>query len=163
MINKKRIVALVFACLSVLICLHLFLNSDIALAQKDPGNLDIRTSVAQKDYNALRELPVMVSVIKDGELLMHRESQFNANVSYSLPAGIYDIRVEGDGMLTLVKRGILVKAGETTEIIGGPMRVGTGVKIIEYATGGLSREEIAARLAKLEANVAELQKARQTK
>ena len=105
----------------------------------------------------------MVSVIKDGELLKHRESQLNANVYYSLPAGIYDIRVEGDGMQTLVKRGILVKAGEKTEIIGGPMRVGTGVKIVEYATGGLSREEIAARLAKLEATVAELQKTRQTK
>jgi hypothetical protein len=64
-------------------------------------------------------------------------------------------------MQTLVKRGIHVKEGERTDIIGGPMRVGAGVKIIEYAAGGLSREEIAARLAKLEAGLAELQKARQ--
>jgi hypothetical protein len=38
------------------------------------------------------------------------------------------------------------------------MRAGTGVRTVEYAIGGLSREEIAARLAKLEAAMAELQK-----
>ena len=45
----------------------------------------------------------------------------------------------------------------------GMLLVGTGVKIIEYAAGGLSREEIAARLAKLEAAIADLPKPRQVK
>lgn len=104
----------------------------------------------------------MVSVIKEGAVLKQREVHVNSSASFTLPAGLYDVRLEGDGMQTLVKRGIHVNEAERTNIIGGPMRVGPGVKTIEYATGGLSREEIAARLAKLEAAVAELQK-RQTR
>jgi hypothetical protein len=38
------------------------------------------------------------------------------------------------------------------------MRAGAGVRTVKYAIGGLSPEEIAARLAKLEAAMAELQK-----
>ena len=132
-----------------------------ALAQRDAVNLDVRTSVLNASFKALVEIPVMVSVIKDGEVIKQKEARINSSATFSLPAGLYDLRLEGDGMQTLIKRGIHVKEGERTDIIGGPMRAGTGVKIIEYAAGGLSREEIAARLAKLEAGVAELQKARQ--
>ena len=117
--------------------------------------------VLDASFQALKEIPLMVSVIKDGDVVKQKETRINSNATFSLPAGLYDVRLEGDGMQTLVKRGIHIKEGERTEIIGGPMRVGTGVKIIEYAAGGLSREEIAARLAKLEAGLAELQKARQ--
>ena len=49
-------------------------------------------------------------------------------------------------------------AGDRTDMIAGPMRAGQGVKIVEYATGGLSREEMAARLQRLEAAIAELMK-----
>jgi hypothetical protein len=132
-----------------------------ALAQREAVNLDIRTSVLEASYKALVEIPVMVSVIKDGEVVKQKEARINSNATFSLPAGLYDVRLEGDGMQTLVKRGIHVKEGERTDIIGGPMRVGTGVKIVEYATGGLSREEVAARLQKLEAGVAALQKTKQ--
>jgi len=117
--------------------------------------------VLDASFQALKEIPLMVSVIKDGDVVKQKETRINSNATFSLPAGLYDVRLEGDGMQTLVKRGIHIKEGERTEIISGPMRVGTGVKIIEYAAGGLSREEIAARLAKLEAGLAELQKARQ--
>src|SRR5262245_45527190 len=126
MTEKKRLLEMGFTSLLVLNCSYLLLTSDSALAQKDPVNLNIRTSIAQNDYNALRERPVMISVIKDGELLKHTEAQFNSNVKFSLPAGIYDIRLEGDGMQTLVKRGIQLKVGEETDIIGGPMHAGTG-------------------------------------
>src|SRR2546425_12522147 len=153
------VTALAFALL--LICATAAPNSGLVLAQRDPASLDVRTSVEDASHQALKERPVMVSVIKDGAVVKQREIQFNSNVAFPLPAGLYDVRLEGDGMQTLVKRGIHVNEGERTEIIGGPMRVGTGVKIIEYAAGGLSREEIAARLAKLEAGLAELQKARQ--
>ena len=82
----------------------------------------------------------------------------NSTARFSLPAGPFDVRLEGDGTETVVKRGIHVQAEEETTVIGGPMRAGTGVRIVEYAIGGLSREEIAARLANLEAAMAELQK-----
>lgn len=153
----------VFALALLLICATASPNSRLVFAQKDTGSLDVRTSVEDASYQTLKERPVMVSVIKDGAVVKQREIQFNSNVAFPLPAGLYDVRLEGDGMQTLVKRGIHVNEGEKTSIIGGPMRAGTGVKIIEYAIGGLSREEIAARLAKLEAVIADLPKPRQVK
>lgn len=162
----KKLISFVVADLAavmLLIFANAAPNSRPVLAQRDPTSLDVRTSLAEDSYQALRERPIMVSVIKDGAVVKQKEVQFNSNATFSVPAGLYDVRLEGDGMQTMVKRGIHVNEGERTNIIGGPIRVGTGVKVIEYAVGGLSREEIAARLAKLEAAVAELQKARQAK
>lgn len=124
------------------------------------GNLSLRTSVTEDSYQALRQVPVMVSVIRDGQVVKQMEMQLNSNTGFTLPAGLYDVRVEGDGMQTLVKRGIHVMAGDRTDMIAGPVRAGQGVKIVEYAAGGLSREEMAARLQKLEAAMAELMKSR---
>jgi len=151
--KQMSLVVTVFAFALLLICATASPNSGLVLAQRDTSSLDVRTSVEEASYQALKERPVMVSV----------EIQFNSNVAFPVPAGLYDVRIEGDGMQTLVKRGIHVNEGERTNMIGGPMRVGTGVKIIEYAAGGLSREEIAARLAKLEAAIADLPKPRQVK
>lgn len=124
-----------------------------AVAQK---NLNIRVGLAQASYEALRETPVMVSVIKDGTVFRQQESPINSTVSFTVPVGLYDVRLEGAGMETLVKRGIHVIAGETAQVVGGPMQAGAGVRIVEYATGGLAREEVAARLAKLDGEVAHL-------
>ena len=159
---KKRnsVVVMQVALGVLLICAASVVSPRSVVAQRDATILDVRTSIEDASYQALKERPVMVSVIQNGEVVKQRELGFNSNVAFPLAAGLYDVRIEGDGMLTLVKRGIHVNQGERTNIIGGPMRVGTGVKIIEYATGGLSREEIAARLAKIETAVAELQKAR---
>ncbi len=161
MIHNDDLLPKVFAAALVLICWGMLVIPEPAMAQGDEPNLYVATSVVQASYNALSETPIMISVIMNGEMVKQTEAQVNSNTRFTLPAGIYDIRLEGDGMQTLVKRGIQVKAGERSDAIGGPMRVGVGVKTIEYATGGLSREEVAARLAKLETAVAELQKARQ--
>jgi len=80
----------------------------------------------------------------------------------SLPAGQYDVRVEGEGVTTEVKRGVQVFSGRDGSLIA-IVRPGQGAHIVEYATGGLAREEIAARIARLEAAVAELQKSRPPK
>ena len=60
-------------------------------------------------------------------------------------------------MVTVVKRGLVVSKGETNAV-SVTMKSGQGVKVIEYATGALSREEIAARLMKLESAVEELKR-----
>ena len=159
--ERKSWSAAILASLFVLICVAALRTSGSTLAQGESINLDVRTSVADDSFDALRQQPVMVTVIKDGEVMKQTEALLNSNARFSLTPGLYDLRLEGDGMITLVKRGIHVTYGEKTAIIGGPMRAGSGVKTIEYATGGLSREEIAARLTKLEAAVAELTKARQ--
>jgi hypothetical protein len=82
--------------------------------------------------------------------------EFNSD---SIRPGVYDVRVEGEGLVTEVKRGVHAFAGQKTEVTF-QVRSGQGVRIVEYATGALPREEIAARLAKLEAQVAELSKPR---
>ena len=154
--NKAAVTTIAF----VLLLAMANASSKPALAQRESTNLDVRTSVFDASYQALKEQPVMVSVINDGAVVKQREVHFNSSATFALPAGMYDVRLEGDGMQTLVKRGIHVNEGDVTHVVGGPMRAGTGVKTIEFATGGLSREEVAARLAKLETAVADLQKTR---
>lgn len=119
-------------------------------------NFNIRVNVAQASYQALREIPVMVSVIKDGAVFRQQKTQLNSSVRFAVPAGLFDVRLEGAGMETLVKGGVQVLEGQDTELIGGPMKAGTGIRIVGYATGGLAREEVAARLAKLDGEVADL-------
>jgi hypothetical protein len=155
---KTRMILVLTALLATLLIVASASTLKAVGPQRETG-LEVRTSILDSSYQALKELPVMVSVIRDGQVVKQREVQFNSSANFSpLPPGLYDVRIEGDGMQTLVKRGIHVNDGERTNIIGGPMRVGTGVKTIEYATGGLSREEVAARLAKLEAEIADLEK-----
>ncbi len=160
---KKTLVAIVSVCGLALVCSATLLNFSRVSAQGTTIDLKVRTSVADDSFEALKQRPVMVSVVKDGQVVKQMDALLNSSVSFSVPAGLYDVRLEGDGMQTLVKRGIHVKEGEDTSLIGGPMHKGVGVKVIEYATGGLSREEVAARLAKLETAVSELQKARAIK
>lgn len=161
--SRKAGYCFLVCALVVLLSGILWTKPEVTVAQGEPGKLEVRTSVLSASYAALKEHPVMVSVIKDGMVIKQTEIQLNANTGFALPAGLYDLRVEGDGMVTLVKRGILVKAGERTDVIGGPMSAGAGAHIVEYAVTGMTREEIAARIGKLETAVAELQKARQTK
>jgi hypothetical protein len=132
-----------------------------ALAQRlGNGSLAVRVDVADDSFKALQGRGVMVSVIRDGEVTAQQECHLNSSVRFELAPGLYDVRVEGDGMVTMVKRGIHVFEGKSTETLAGPMRAGTGAHVVEYAVGGLSREEVAARLTKLEAAVAALQKGR---
>ena len=160
---KKTLVAMASVFGLVIVCLAISFNFSTVSAQQGTTNLTVRTSVADDSFEALKQRPVMVSVVKDGQVVKQMDALLNSSASFSVPAGLYDVRLEGDGMQTLVKRGIHVNEGAETSVIGGPMHKGVGVKVIEYATGGLSREEVAARLAKLETAVTELQKARVSK
>jgi hypothetical protein len=102
-----------------------------------------------------------VSFVKDGKIALKDEKAPNCNggscvvtsyTPYHLAPGSYDVRVEGEGAVTVVKNGIAVVAGQKREVISD-LRAGKGVKITEYATGGLSREELATRMKKLEDTV----------
>jgi hypothetical protein len=106
----------------------------------------------------------MVSAIRDGEVVEQQEMELprDGRIGNNLTEGVYDIRVEGDGVVTEVKKGVHVFAGRELNL-SHAMHAGKGARIVEYATGGLSREEVAARLAKLDEQVAELMKARKEK
>ena len=106
--------------------------------------------------------PALVSAIRDGQIVEQHEVLLTTGRdlnSDAITPGVYDVRVEGEGLVTEVKRGIHVFAGQKTDLTFQE-RPGKGVHIVEYATGALSREEIAARLEKLESQVANLTKAR---
>lgn len=127
-----------------------------ALAQE--GSLYVRA----KHKEGADELPVMINAIRDGEVIRQEEvvlwSTNDQLVLFRTPAGLYDVRVEGEGVITEVKQGIHVfPRGEGDTNLHFIMRPGQGVHIVEYATGGLSREEIATRLARLENVVSQLQ------
>lgn len=159
---SRELLLFAIACLSG-IAVVVGLSGSISGQAPTKKNLNVQVGLVHASYEALKETPIMVSVIKDGEVILQQEVRNNSSPSFALVPGLYDVRLEGEGMQTQVKRGILVKAEPPTTIIGGPMQQGTGVKIIEYGTTGLSREEVAARLTKLEAAVGELQKARQAR
>lgn len=138
--------------------------SHAALAQQPNGNLQVAvqpdpTAASAKGLKGV----VMISVLSDGAVVKQDEVEVSGlPPNFTLLVGVYDVRVEGDGMVTIVKRGVHVTAKDSTKVIA-PMRPGQGVRIVEYATGGLAREEVAARLAKLEAAVVQMQKAQQAK
>lgn len=104
----------------------------------------------------------MASAIRNGSIVRQYEVVLQPGIARltldDLAEGTYDVRIEGDGMVTEEKHGVHIFAGKDGSL-SFVMRSGKGVHIVEYATGGLSREEVAARLAKLESAVAQLQKA----
>jgi hypothetical protein len=131
-----------------------------ASAQQPSGQIDVHVSAAEDSVQALTGHGIMVSIIREGEVVAQKEYPLRATVRFTVPAGLYDVRLEGDGMVTLLKRGIHAFDGQMTEVIGGPLHAGQGAHVVEYAAGGLPREEVAARLMKLETAVAGLQRGR---
>jgi hypothetical protein len=153
-------------CLVTLVVVVLCAGSESALGQEErPGRLNVAVKVTD---DSLKGRPVMVSAIGGGkvitqyEVLLVEASGFAHKILDSLPPGQYDVRVEGDGVVTEVKRGVQVFPGRDGSLIA-VVRPGQGAHVVEYATGGLAREEVAARIAKLEAAVADLQKAHQAR
>jgi hypothetical protein len=107
---------------------------------------------------SLQGHPVMESAIRDGKIVAQQEFILGRGEQLrDLPPGLYDVRVEGEGVVTEEKRGVHLFDGKTLGL-AFIIRPGKGAHIVEYGTGALPREEVAARLAKLESQVAELSK-----
>lgn len=119
----------------------------------------VSTSAAS---DSLKGTPVMISIIQDGAIVKQFEEWINAAESFQVEPGIYDVRLEGEGLVTLVKRGVTASEGHTVNVIGGPLRAGEGVQVVEYATGGFTREELAERLMRLEAGLARVEEVLQS-
>jgi len=119
------------------------------------------TGSLQANFNAdasVRGRPVMVSVLRDGGIVVQGETVLPSAKSFTgLALGTYDVRVEGDGLITEVKRGLQVTNRARLDL-HYVMRLGRGAHIVEYASGGLSREEVAAHLQRLDSAVAALQR-----
>ncbi|HEV2688247.1 MAG TPA: hypothetical protein VGV35_06825 [Bryobacteraceae bacterium] len=120
-----------------------------------------RFAITMKSGPALKDHPVMMSAIGNGAVVSQREIFLKEGDTWAtvdnIPPGSYDVRIEGEGLVTEVKRGVQMFPGKQSDL-SVPLRAGTGVHIVEYAIGGLAREEVAARLKKLDGEVADLQK-----
>ena len=114
------------------------------------GRLGVAPSTVDKN---LDHKPVMISIIQEGKIVDQKEMAIGSFNTFTLPAGLYDVRAEGDGLLTLMKKGVTINEDKANEV-RFPITAGTGARVVEFATGGLTREEIATRLNNLEANVA---------
>ncbi|MGH7588306.1 MAG: hypothetical protein ACRELU_06925 [Gemmatimonadota bacterium] len=145
---------------SALLALGILIASISPASVRAQDKATIYASVEVSD-NALAGRPVMVSFIQDGAIFFQEETTTteSPNVvsvgSQDSPAGVYDVRVEGDGIVTEMKRGVTL-AGPKNMTLNFVVRPGQGVHVVEYATGGLAREEVAQKIAALEAAVAEL-------
>ena len=163
MLSKAKTLAIISSC-----CLLVALAATAAVrvpypafaGQTSSSNIQVAPQPDPTDASAkgLKGV-VMISIVSDGGVIKQQEVEVSGlPPNFTVPAGVYDVRAEGDGMMTVVKRGVHATPAGSTKVLA-PMRPGKGVRTIEYATGGLAREEVAARLAKLEAAVAQLQKA----
>ena len=111
--------------------------------------------------NQLAGRPAMVTFLSDGKIVFQGETILTESPNsvsvgaQSQPLGQYDVRVEGEGFVTETKRGVQLASSRnlTLQFV---LRPGEGARVIEFAEGGLAREEIAARIAALEAEVARL-------
>lgn len=105
--------------------------------------------------------PVMVAAIRDGAVVYQDEISLPNDAKLSgdvIRPGFYDVRVEGDGIVTEMKRGVRLFPGREQSLYF-VIRPGAGLHTVEYTAGAEPREEIAVRLSRLEAAVAELRKA----
>ncbi|HEU4464805.1 MAG TPA: hypothetical protein VFS53_07160 [Gemmatimonadota bacterium] len=110
--------------------------------------------------NQLAGMPAMVTFLQDGAIVDQGETVLTESPNtvsvgaQSRPVGSYDVRVEGEGFVTETKRGVQLNPRNLT--LQFVLRPGEGAHVVEFAEGGLAREEVAARIAALEAAVAEL-------
>lgn len=145
---------------SALLALGVLLSGLSAVPGRAQEKATIYASVKVSD-NALAGRPIMVSFIRDGAIFFQEETTTTESPntvsvgSQDSPVGAYDVRVEGEGIVTEVKRGVTL-AGPKNMTLDFILRPGQGVHVVEYATGALAREEVAQKIAALEAAVTEL-------
>ena len=136
------------------VCLVL-LHPVPAIAQQ--GEVRIRLSVRGDSREALAGTPIMVTVLRDGTIVQQSETTTSNSLTWSVAPGVYDVRLEADGAVTEVKQGITVIEGQRVSLLGR-MQAGEGLHTVEYATGGVTREELAVRLARLDEAMTGLQR-----
>ncbi len=129
-------------------------------AQEPQGRIWVNVLAPDKSF---QNHPFTASAICDGRIVFQQDGSLEAPPNKDsvgldrLPPGQCDVRVESEGLVTEVKRGVQVfDRDRTVEIT---LRPGEGVHVVELAEGGLAREEVAARLRALEAELVKVQAA----
>ena len=133
-ITAQRFTIIACGLLLVLITIAAVREPSAALAQKNTGNLQVDPQPDREDTSkSLRTRVVMVSVLKDGAVVKQKEvGMSDVPVNFTLPVGVYDVRVEGDEVTTVFKRGVHVTPGDSTNLLPA-MRSGQGVCECKYS------------------------------
>lgn len=152
---KVRSSTAMLGCALALVTFHVA-STEVAGAQK---LVIVDVHITTVKGATVANVPGMVSFIRGGEIVSQQEvlvGTGNAHLfGVQLPPATYDVRVETEGLVTEAKRGVHLIEGQKGDLTF-MVRPGKGVHIVEYADGGLAREEVAARLASLETRIAKL-------
>ncbi|MBY0524065.1 MAG: carboxypeptidase-like regulatory domain-containing protein [Gemmataceae bacterium] len=123
-------------------------------------------SVEDKAFNQaqlkLVKRPVLVSLLADGKVLRQKEVEVERYSGWvfvwdELAPGTYDVKFEGEGIETTVKKGFVVNPGRSVRVMGD-LKAGSGTRVIEYNKNDL--KSLQERLEKLEAELEALRKAK---
>ena len=133
-ITAQRITIIAFGLLLALIMIIAVREPSAALARQTTGNLQVDPQPDREDTSkSLRTRVVMVSVLKDSAVVKQKEvGMSDVPVNFTLPVGVYDVRVEGDEVTTVFKRGVHVTADDSTNVLP-QMRSGQGVCECKYS------------------------------
>lgn len=128
---------IIFACglLLALITIAAVREPSTALAQQTTGNLQVDPQPDRADTSSktISTRVVMVSVLKDGAVVKQKEvGMSDVPLNFTLPVGVYDVRVEGDEVTTVIKRGVHVTPSDSTNLLPS-MRSGQGVCECKYS------------------------------
>ena len=129
----------VLAVLVVLSAIALLTVMASAQAQKKAtGTLHIVASLGQEVAAAVKGKSIVVTLLQDGKPVAQTDLLWGYYNNWNVETGIYELRGEGEGAQTIVRRGIFVGEGRTTDVQlnGEP---GTGCKVITYGTAELGR------------------------
>ena len=134
---KARRILILCICLSFLSILSIAAaREQFSVFAQQTGTLQVDPQLDRsdgQDSSTLRTRVVMVSVLKDGAVVKQKETGMSdVPVNFTLPVGAFDVRVEGDGVTTVIKRGIHVTAGDSTNVLPS-MRSGAGVCDCKYS------------------------------
>lgn len=117
---------------------------------EDPGDVYV---VLQPGNAAIAKGTYMITVLEAGKTVFQTETPprfwppenkyVSANAHpYKIPPGVYDFRVEGEGVVTVTKRGIQVVSGSRNgRYVYFDLQPGKGVKVIEYSAEGSPKEK----------------------
>lgn len=134
--KTRRILILSISVLFLTIVSVAAVTRQFSVGAQQTGNLQVDPQIdraAGEPPASLRTRVVMVSVLRDGSVLKQKETGMSdVPVNFDLPVGVYDVRVEGDAVTTVIKRGIHVTAGDSTNVLPA-MRSGTGVCDCKYS------------------------------
>jgi hypothetical protein len=116
---------------------------------------------------------VRISVLQEGELRQQVEARVQyprftactppsggtSPIGLYLPVGMYEVRVDGPGAITEIKRGIPVLPSSTSPGSGVlfDLRPGDGTRVVEYEASSFSRDEITGRLNELNERLQKLE------